>query len=63
MPSIAVVVQTSLRIPTSNWRKGTNPAQAASQSRTIAGYFPPQALVNSTYCSSAVTILGRCPLR
>ncbi len=58
MLSIALVVQTILRISTSNRRKGTNSAQAASQSRTIAGYFPPQASVNSTNRSSAASSVG-----
>lgn len=40
--SIAFVEQMTLRISTSQERKGTNSAQAFSQSRMTAGYFSPR---------------------
>ena len=51
--SIALVVQISVRISLSNRRKGTNSAQALSQSLTMAGYFPSQVPLNSANASSA----------
>ena len=45
--SIALVVQISVRISRSNRRKGTNSAQALSQSLTMAGYFASQVPLNA----------------
>ncbi|MDQ0757385.1 hypothetical protein QF027_000020 [Streptomyces canus] len=56
--SIAVVVQTMRRISVSNWRNGTNSAQAFSQGRTIAGYLAPHSSGNSRKRSSAALAVG-----
>ncbi len=56
--SMALVVQTTRRISASNWRKGTNSAQAFDQSRTIAGYLLPHSSWNSRKRSSAASAVG-----
>ena len=46
------------RISASNAGNGMNSAQAFSHSLMIAGYWPPQASVNSTSRSSAAASVG-----
>jgi hypothetical protein len=53
--SMAFVVQTMRRISVSNRRNGVNSSHAFSRSRTIAGYFLPQASANSANRSSAAS--------
>ena len=53
--SMALVVQTILRISASNRRNGVNSSQAFSQSLTIAGYFLPQVWAKPANRSSAAS--------
>jgi hypothetical protein len=52
------VEQMTLRISTSKDRKGTNSAQASDHNFTTAGYFLPQASLNSRNRSVAAASLG-----
>src|SRR4051794_5944169 len=56
--SIAFMVQTTRRISVSNWRNGTNSAQAFSQRCTIAGYLAPHSSWNSRKRPSAALAVG-----
>lgn len=53
--SIVFVVQTMRRVPVLKRRNGLNSSHAFSQSRTISGYFLPQASGNSANHSGAAS--------
>jgi hypothetical protein len=56
--SMAFVEHTTLRISVSEARNGTNSAQLLCHNRTIAGYWLPQASMNSSNLAWAAASVG-----